>query len=155
MSDFSEEDVTAYLDGELGPEQTRALEAALVVDPELRRLEARLRQSVAVVKALPALEVAPVAKLRHSVLAAIAPEPWWRSWLTLPRLFPAGLVASAGLAVILWWPSMPIEELDQGDEERLLLAHNLEVVEDFDLVDFDSVDDVDVVAALHELKVSP
>jgi hypothetical protein len=39
------------------------------------------------------------------------------------------------------------------DEETLLLAQNLEVAEDLDLVGLDSADDLAVVAQLDELEV--
>lgn len=147
MSEF-EEDLTAYIDGELPPERQRAMEAALAKDPALRSLEQRLRKSVALVEALPLPETSP--SLRRAVLAEIGKPTFFERWFTLPRLVPLGLAMAAGVALVVW----PREEAGL-DEEKLMLAQNLEVVEDLDLVDLGSAEDLDVVAQLHELEVTP
>lgn len=154
MSDLSEE-LTAYIDGELSPERAREVEAALAKDPALRALEQRLRRSIGAVEALPAPALAPSPALRRAVLAAIDQPRWWQRWFTLPRLLPVGLALAATLAAVLVWPRAGLEEGAPADEEKLLLAQNLEVVEDLDLVDLDSAEDLDVVASLHELEVTP
>lgn len=148
MSDFQEE-LTAYIDGELPPEKVRALEAALAKDPALRALEQRLRRSIDAVEALPLPQTSPA--LRRAVLAAIDQPTFWEKWFTLPRLLPVGLALAAGLTAVVLWPR---EEAPGLDEEKLLLAQNLEVVEDLDLMDLGSADDLDVVAQLHELEVT-
>lgn len=147
MSDFQEE-LTAYIDGELPPEKVRELEAALAKDPQLRSLEQRLRRSIDAVEALPLPQTSPA--LRRAVLAAIDQPSFWEKWFTLPRLLPVGLALAAGLTAVVLWPR---EETPALDEEKLLLAQNLEVVEDLDLVDLGSTEDLDVVAQLHELEV--
>lgn len=147
MSDFQEE-LTAYIDGELPPEKVRELEAALAKDPQLRSLEQRLRRSIDAVEALPLPQTSPA--LRRAVLAEIDKPTFWERWLTLPRLLPVGLALAAGLTAVVLWPR---EETPALDEEKLLLAQNLEVVEDLDLVDLGSAEDLDVVAQLHELEV--
>lgn len=154
MSDFSEE-LTAYIDGELSPERAREVEAALAKDPALRVLEQRLRRSIGAVEALPAPALAPSPALRRAVLAAIDQPRWWQRWFTLPRLLPVGLALALSLAAVVVWPGAGLEEGAPADEEKLLLAQNLEVVEDLDLVDLDSAEDLDVVASLHELEVTP
>ena len=147
MSDF-EEDLTAYIDGELPPERTRELEAALAKDPALRSLELRLRQSIEAVEAMPLPQRSP--GLRRTVLEAIAKPTFVERWFTLPRLLPLGLALAAGLTAVVVWP-----RADEAiDEERLLLGQNLEVVEDLDLMDLRSTEDLDVVAQLHELEVT-
>ncbi|MDP1822649.1 MAG: zf-HC2 domain-containing protein [Archangium sp.] len=148
MSDFQEE-LTAYIDGELPPEKVRELEAALAKDPQLRALEQRLRRSIDAVEALPLPQTSPA--LRRAVLAAIEKPTFWEKWFTLPRLLPVGLALAAGLTAVVLWPR---EEAPALDEEKLLLAQNLEVVEDLDLVDLGSAEDLDVVAQLHELEVT-
>ena len=149
MSDF-EEDLTAYIDGELSPEKARALEAAMERDPALRSLEKRLRVSIAAVEELPMPQTSPA--LRRAVLEAISKPTFFERWFTLPRLLPLGLALAAGITLIVWprgeEPGAPL------DEEKLLLAQNLEVVEDLDLVDLGSTEDLDVVAQLHELEVT-
>ena len=146
MSDF-EEDLTAYIDGELAPEKARALEAAMEKDPALRSLEQRLRRSIAAVEELPLPQTSPA--LRRAVLEAIAQPTFFERWFSLPRLLPLGLALAAGVALIVW------PRADETiDEDKLLLAQNLEVVEDLDLMDLGSTEDLDVVAQLHELEVT-
>lgn len=149
MSDF-EEDLTAYIDGELSPERVRALSAALERDPKLRALEQGLRRSIEAVEALPLPEAS--AGLRRAVLEAVSRKTFRERWFTLPRLLPLGLALAAGIAVVVW----PRGEEAGGslDEEKLLLAQNLEVVEDLDLMDLGSTEDLDVVAHLHELEAT-
>ena len=146
MSDF-EEDLTAYIDGELPPEKARALEAAMEKDPALRSLEQRLRASISAVEELPLPQTSPA--LRRAVLEAIAQPTFFERWFSLPRLLPLGLALAAGVTLIVW----PRGE-EAIDEEKLLLAQNLEVVEDLDLMDLGSTEDLDVVAQLHELEVT-
>ena len=151
MSDFTE-DLTAYIDGELPPERVRELEAALAKDPALRSLEQRLRKSIGAVEALPLPQTSPA--LRRAVLAAIDEPTFWQRWFTLPRLMPVGLALAATLAAVVVWPRAGLEEGAPADEEKLLLAQNLDVVEDLDLMDLSSAEDLDVVADLHELEVA-
>ncbi len=148
MSEF-EEDLTAYIDGELPPERVREVEAALAKDPGLRALEQRLRRSVQLVEALPSPQTSPA--LRRAVLAEIGKPTFFERWFTWPRLLPLGLAMAAGVTLLVW----PREEAPGLDEEKLLLAQNLDVVEDLDLVDLGSPEDLDVVAQLHELEVTP
>lgn len=152
--DWSAE-LTAYIDGELSEADVTALEAALAADPKLRALEQRLRATIKAVEALPAPAPASAA-LRRSVLAKVG-EPTFgekvRAWLTPPRLVPIGLAMAATVAAIVVWQKPAGDEFNAGDEEQLLLAQHMEVVEDMDLVGLDQPDDLEVVAALHELEV--
>lgn len=147
-------ELTAYVDGELNEADAKALEAAMAADPALRALEQRLRAVVKAVEALPAPE--PSSALRRSVLDQVG-EPTWRekvaAWLTPPRLVPIGLAMAATVAAIVAWPRANPEDFTAGDEEQLLLAQHMDVVEDMDLMGLDQPDDLDVVAALHELEV--
>ena len=56
-------------------------------------------------------------------------------------------MAAAVTAVVVW----PQSEEPEG--EQLLLAQNLEVVENLDVLGLDSPEDLDVVTSLHELEV--
>lgn len=152
MSEF-EEELSAYVDGELPPERVRALEAALAKDPALRSLEQRLRRSIEAVESLDAARDVPQTSpaLRRRVLAELGKPTFWERWFTPPRLLPIGLALAAGVSAVVLWP--PAEDGAPIDEERLLLAQNLEEVEDLDLVDLGSTEDLDVVAQLHELEV--
>jgi len=151
MNEDLANELTAYIDGELDDARARQVEAALAADPQLRALEQQLRATVAALKTLP--EPAPSAALRRAVLAKVD-EPTWRErlarWLTPPRLVPVGLAVAAALTAVVVWPrgaDAPV------DEDALLLAQNLDVAEDLDLVGLDSPDDVAVVAHLDELEV--
>jgi len=145
-------DLTAYIDGELPPARAAEVEAALAADPQLAALEAKLRATVVALRGLP--EPAPSPSLRRKVLARVD-EPTWKErlakWLTPPRLVPAGLLAVAAVTAVVLWPGQPVEE--GLDEEALLVAQNLELAEDMDLVGLESPDDLGVVARLDELEV--
>lgn len=151
MNEDIANDLTAYIDGELSEARAKEVEAALAADPGLRALEQQLRMTVATLKTLP--EPAPSAALRRSVLSRVD-EPTWRErlarWLTPPRLVPVGLAVAAAVTAVVVWPRA-VEA--PPDEETLLLAQNLEVAEDLDLVGLDSADDLAVVAQLDELEV--
>jgi anti-sigma factor RsiW len=150
-------ELTAFIDGELTAQQESVVKAALDADPALRALEQRLRRTIEVVEALPQAERAHPA-LRRNVLAAIE-QPTWRKrlvgWLTPGRLAPVGLALAAGVAavVVVGRPRGGGGPADEVGEDELLMAQHLEVVEDLDLLEVDSPDDLDVIGALHELEV--
>lgn len=150
-----QDDLTAYIDGELSPERAKEVEAALAADPSLRAMEQKLRRSITAVEALPSpvSESASSAAMRRAVLNAVGEPTWKEKWLRWPVLMPiAGLAAAAAVTLVVW----PVEETPAGlglDEEKLLLAQNLEVVEDLDLVGLESPEDLDVVADLEALEV--
>jgi anti-sigma factor RsiW len=148
-------DLTAFIDDELGPDEVRALEAALARDPALRALEQKLRRTVTAVEALPPLQPSSIA-LRRQVLNAIDAEPRpfgerVRAWLTPGRLVPVGVAMAAAVTTLVLWA--PSAEEQPADAESLLMAQQMDVVEDLDLVGVDSADDLEVIAALHELEV--
>jgi anti-sigma factor RsiW len=151
MNEDIANDLTAYIDGELSEARAKEVEAALAADPQLKALEQQLRMTVATLKTLP--EPSPSAALRRSVLSQVD-EPTWRerlaNWLAPPRLIPMGLAVAAVVTAVVAWPRA-VEA--PPDEETLLLAQNLEVAEDLDLVGLDSADDLAVVAQLDELEV--
>jgi anti-sigma factor RsiW len=154
MSAF-QDDLTAYIDGELSPERAKELEAALAADPALRAMEQRLRAVVQAVEALPPPVTESSAAMRRAVLNAVGEPTFRERWLRWPVLMPvAGLAVAAAVTLVVW----PVggEEAPVGlDEEKLLLAQNLEVVEDLDLVGLESPEDLDVVAELQDLEVMP
>lgn len=154
MSDELSDELTAYIDGELPPERAKEVEAALARDPKLKALEARLRATVQAVEALPSPQ--PSAALRRAVLSKLD-EPTWRQkvlqWLTPPRLVPVGLAVAAAVTAVVLWPGQQSVTEPALDEDALLVAQNLELAEDLDVVGLDSADDVSVVAQLDELEV--
>lgn len=147
-------ELTAYIDGELSELEAREVRAALDGDPVLRALEAKLRRVVGAVETLPSREASPA--LRRQVLAAIeAPtmkERLW-AWLTGPGLVPTAAAVAATAAAVVLWPKSGGPDDGPGDGEQLVLAQNLELVEDLDVLGLDSADDLDVIASLHELEV--
>jgi len=147
------EDLTAYIDGELPEARRKEVEAALAADPALRALEQRLRRSIDAVEALPALQTEGSPALRRAVLAAVGEPTWKEKWLRWPVLVPAlGVAMAAAVTLVV----VPRGELEGGlDEEKLLLAQNLEVVEDLDLVGLETADDLDVIADLQALEATP
>ncbi|MBL8912494.1 MAG: zf-HC2 domain-containing protein [Archangium sp.] len=149
-----QDDLTAYIDGELSPERTKEVEAALAADPALRAMEQKLRRSISAVEALPSPVSESSAAMRRAVLNAVGEPTWKEKWLRWPVLMPvAGLAAAAAVTLVVW-PRGVVDEAPAGlDEEKLLLAQNLEVVEDLDLVGLESPEDLDVVADLDELEV--
>ncbi|MFT3713987.1 MAG: zf-HC2 domain-containing protein [Archangium sp.] len=152
MSTFHD-DLTAYIDGELSPERTKEMEAALAADPSLRAMEQKLRAMVQAVEALPQPVTASSAAMRRAVMNAVSEPTFREKWLRWPVLMPvAGLAAAAAVTLVVW-PRANVETPAGLDEEQLLLAQNLEVVEDLDLVGLESPEDLDVVADLQDLEV--
>lgn len=149
------EELTAYIDGELSEARAKEVEAALKADPQLSALEQRLRASIAAVEALPAPVTEASPALRRAVLAAVAEPTWKEKWLRWPVLVPVMGVAVAAAVTLVVLPRGGAELEGGLDEEKLLLAQNLEVVEDLDLVDLDSADDLDVIADLQQLEKTP
>ena len=148
------EELTAYIDGELNELDARRVEEALKADPELAALERRLRATVTAVEALSA--PAPSVALRRAVLGRID-EPTaldrLKGFFTLPRLVPAvGLAAAAAVAVVV--VKSKTAETPVEDPEALVLAQNMEVVEDLDLIGLENPDDLEVVANLKELEAT-
>jgi anti-sigma factor RsiW len=150
-------DLTAYVDGELSELDARRIEEALKADPELAALERRLRKAVTVVEKMEA--PAPSLALRRAVLGRID-EPTalerLKAFFTLPRLVPAaGLAAAAAIAVVVVMKNRHHEAPLGQDAEALVLAENMDVVEDLDLMGLENPDDLEVVANLKELEATP
>lgn len=158
MSCTFEEDLTAYVDGELPPARRAQVEAHLGTCAECHATEALLRRTVQQLATLP--EFVPSASMRREVLAKVdALPPSFRERLRA-LLRPGVLVPSAALAgaVVLALHvggRGPGREpaLDVTDAGVLEVAANMDVVEDYDVAGLDSVEDMEVVAHLHELEV--
>ncbi len=146
-----EENLTAYIDGELSPADAAAMEAALKEDSGLRAMEAALRGAVVATRQLS--HPAPSPALAKSVMALLeeAPPAWWRPWLTPVRLGPLVALAAA-VVVILSRPGTAEPALEP---EAFAVADQIELLESMDVVGLDSVDDVELVAELHELEATP
>lgn len=156
MSCHFEEDLTAYVDGELPAARLTELKAHLGGCAGCRATEALLRHTVARVAELP--DFVPSPATRRQVLARLdaLPVPWWQRLGALLRpavLVPSvGLTVAVGLAVAVVSPGTDTpEELE--DPAMMELAANLELVEDYELLGLDDAEDLEVVASLHELEV--
>jgi anti-sigma factor RsiW len=155
MSCPYEEDLTAYVDGELPPARRAEMESHLAGCVGCQGTEALLRRTMARLADLPGFT--PSTATRREVLAkldALPPTPWerLRALLRPGVLAPAaGLTAVAGL--VLYTSAARAPALELADEGTLELAMNLEVVEDYDVVGLDADEDLEVVAHLHELEV--
>ena len=149
--------LTAYIDGELSELDAKRIEEALKADPELAALERRLRSAVTVVEKMEA--PAPSLALRRAVLGRIdAPTALERlkTFFTLPRLVPAaGLAAAAAIAVAIAVKNRHHEGPTAEEAESLVLAQNMDVVEDLDVMGLENPDDLEVVANLKELEATP
>ncbi|RKH22128.1 hypothetical protein D7Y13_22050 [Corallococcus praedator] len=156
MSCTYEEDLTAYVDGELPPPHRARMEAHLGTCAECQQTERLLRVTVARMAELPDFTPSPSA--RREVLARLdALPPTWRERLS-SLLRPGVLVPSAGVAATAVLALLvagranvdpaALEELDAG---ALEVATNLELVEDYEVLGLDSSDDLEVIENLHEL----
>ncbi len=144
MSDI-EEDLSAWLDGELSEARAQEVAAAVAADPRLTKLADSLKKSRALMATLATPEPSP--RLRALVLSETAKQPEKKPFW--PALF-LGFAAAAGLAALLWWPREPA-----FDEERLMLAQNLELLQDYDAMAVTNPDDLEVIAAMNELETTP
>ena len=149
--------LTAYIDGELSELEARRMKEALDADPELAALERAMRATLEAVEKLPSPE--PSQALRRAVMNRLdEPKSAFerlRAFFTLPRLVPAvGLATAAVVAVVVMQGRVGTDR-PQLDAETLLVAQNIEVLEDMDLIGLENPDDLDVVASLHELEGTP
>lgn len=158
MSDSIEDELTAYVDGELSELDMQRVKAALAADPALAALEKQLRLTVTAVEALPSPQASQA--LRRAVLNRLD-EPGTlgerlAAWLRPSRLVPAvGLAAAAVLVAVVAQQGTQAVPTHEVEEEQLYVAQNLEVIEDLDLAGLESADDLEVIAQLHALEATP
>jgi anti-sigma factor RsiW len=157
MSCTFEEDLTAYVDGELSALRERQLSQHLSTCMTCRSTETLLRKVVARVAALPGFEPSP--DMRRAVLHRIDEAPSFGERLRA-ALFPSVLMPSLGLgaaalvAVVLHsaGANHAAQPLEPGQVE---LAANFDLVADYDVLGLDSPEDLDVVQHLQELEAEP
>lgn len=155
MSCAEEEDLTAYVDGELAPPHRARVEAHLGTCAACQRTERLLRVTVARMAEVSAFTPSP--STRREVLARVdALPPTWRERLAaLLRpgvLVPSlGVAAAAVLAVLVVGRGGGEPALEEWDPGALEVATNLELVEDYEVLGLTSSDDLEVVENLHEL----
>lgn len=157
-----EDELTAYLDGEVAPSRAQRLEGHLQGCPGCAATLALLRRSAEALARLPA--PAPSPALRSAVLSRIAAEPapaergvrgWllWRSpWSVAPLA-----VGAAAVLVLFSWRALDGGRGPEGLAEpgRLELAANLEILEDLEVIGLETPEDLEVVARLDELEAMP
>jgi|YNPMSStandDraft_1061717.scaffolds.fasta_scaffold02809_6 anti-sigma factor RsiW len=143
-----DEELIAYLDGELDDAGCRRIEQLLMTDPHLRR---RLQELERCWELLDQLEPPPPdERLTRSTLEMVAveaaqqaellgPAVWWRRWLW-PGLVLVSLLTATALGVALGWSWAP--DPDRQLLEDLLLLENLDC--------YRQIDDFQFLKALQE-----
>jgi anti-sigma factor RsiW len=158
MSCAFEEDLTAYLDGELAPEQAMKVEQHLPGCAGCQATHALLQGTLAKLSGLPAFE--PSRDLRRNVLNAVdaLPRPLGerlREILRPSYLVPAGgLIAAAIVATVAFEHRHP-QPAPLSPNAELELAMNYDVIDNYEVLGVDSPDDLDVVEHLSELEKTP
>jgi anti-sigma factor RsiW len=159
MSCNLEAELTAYVDGELGPAETSTVRAHLLGCADCRSTEALLRRTVQTLAALPAFE--PSLGLRRTVLTKVEATPApvrerLARFLRPGLLVPSGLLLASALGLLVATrggrPALP-PELQDG--AALDVAMNYDVAANYDVLGLDSPEDVEVVAHLEELEGRP
>ena len=150
MSCTVEDELTAYLDGELGPVDAARVRSHPSSCSDCRATEALLRRTMTELAALPAFE--PSLALRRRVLAQVEalPRPWperMRAWLRPGLLAPAGvaLATAAVVAVVVGQRAVAERRME------LAVGEHYELLSDYEVVGL-SQDDLDVVEHLDELQ---
>jgi anti-sigma factor RsiW len=156
MSCAYEEELTAYVDGELDEISRRTVESHLAGCAPCRGSLALVRQAVAELRALPPFE--PSRDLRRHVLHRIHQGSLarrLRGWVGRPAVWlPAGALA-AGLIVAVAMSARVDRGLAIPDVAQLELAANLEEIEDLEVVGLEDPDDLEIILELHELEGAP
>ena len=153
MSCTVEEDLTAYVDGELSVVEAARVRGHLASCPGCRTTEALLRRTMAELAALPAFE--PSAGLRRRVLSEVEtlPRPWSERlgrFLRPAVLAPAGVaLATAAVVAVVAGQRVMDERAERGAE--LAVAENYELLTDYEVVGI-APDDLEVVEQLDQLK---
>jgi len=155
MSCTVEDDLTAYLDGELSVVEAARVRTHLASCAECRATEMLLRRTLTELAALPAFE--PSAGLRRRVLSEVEalPRPWRErlgSWFRPGLLAPVAGVAIAGavaLLVVGTHGHRSSNPLARGTE--LAVAENYDLLTDYEVVGL-SPEDLEVVEHLDQLS---
>lgn len=152
MSCTVEDELTAFVDGELSAVETARVRGHLASCAGCRSTEALLRRTVTELSALPEFE--PSSGLRRRVLARVdaLPRPWperMRGWLRPGVLAPAGMALAAAALLLVVSQRRATETLEQRAE--LAVAEHYELLSDYELVGL-TPEDVEVVAQLDQLE---
>ena len=150
MSCTVEDELTAYLDGELSVVEAARVRTHLASCADCRATEALLRRAVTELAALPAFE--PSVGLRRRVLAEVEalPRPWperLRTWFRPALLTPAGVAVATAVVVAVVAGQRAVTER----RTEIAVAEHYELLTDYEVVGL-SRDDLDVVEHLDELQ---
>ncbi len=106
----TDELLSAYIDDEVTPEERAAVEQAIARDPELALRLRALRQTVALLSALPRAPLPRAFTLSEADVASLQKKPFWRRWqgsLLTFSLRGATAVAATLFVILLvsdvWW----------------------------------------------------
>ena len=152
MSCTVEDELTAFVDGELSAVETARVRGHLASCSGCRSTEALLRRTLTELSTLPDFE--PSAALRRRVLAEVdrLPRPWperMRAWFRPGVLAPAGVALAAAAVVAVVAGQRNANEREQGTQ--LAVAEHLELLSDYELVGI-TPEDLDVVEHLDQLQ---
>jgi anti-sigma factor RsiW len=154
-----EQELTAYLDGELDAATRVRVETHLGSCPECQGTHALLERGLKRMEGLPAFE--PSAGARRAFLLRMdgVKDPWplrLKGYLKPAVLLPAtGLFAAGVVATVV---AVHTEGRHRGadlGEGQLELAQNLEVLENYEVLGLQKPEDVEVVMHLRELEKTP
>src|SRR5262245_43046393 len=104
MSCTVEDELTAYVDGELSAVETARVRTHLTSCARCRSTEALLRRTVTELAALPAFEPSPGLRRRVLTLVESLPRPWterFGRWLRPAVLAPAGVALATAMLVAI------------------------------------------------------
>jgi anti-sigma factor RsiW len=146
-------ELTAYLDSELPLLQMKQVQQHLETCTDCRGTVELLKSTLAQLSAVPAFEPSP--SLRRAVFAQLdrESESFWEKfvrWLKPQILLPSvGLVAAAVVVMVI---AIRRPATLPRDAQLFELASNLELVQDYEVIGINSVEDLEVVKHLHELE---
>ena len=150
MSCTVEDDLTAYLDGELSVVEAARVRTHLASCADCRATEALLRRTVTELATLPAFEPSP--GLRRRVLAEVEalPQPWRSrigAWFRPALLAPAGVAVATAVVVAVVAGHQAVTDRRM----EIAVAEHYDLLTDYEVVGL-SRDDLDVVEHLDELQ---
>jgi anti-sigma factor RsiW len=159
MTCHFEEELTAYVDGELAPERQAAVAAHLGGCLGCQQIEGSIRRTVSVLGALPEFDLQAPGAFAQRALMARLEEPrsvWGRLLDALRRPLVLAPLAAATCALAFALLSHPTKKgmapslaAPLGDAE---LVAELDMFENYDVIGLDRVEDLEVVDRLHELE---
>jgi anti-sigma factor RsiW len=145
--------LSAYLDGELAPEQSAAVRHHLEICASCKRQFDILRQTDAVVRGVAPLT--PSAGFDSAFWRKVADHQerrtgggWLRGlWVGWRPALVAGVVAATAVVVI----SVAIRSQKGPTPEEVFMAQNMELLENFDMIDhLDMLEHLDAVETVKE-----